>query len=91
MATDKAHPNYVAIWVWLLALMGIGLAASAIPGARVIAVTVIFATATAKALLVALNFMHLRFEPRLIYAIAIVPVLLVFGLILVLFPDFVAR
>ncbi len=91
MATDKAHPNYVAIWVWLLALMGIGLAASAIPGARVIAVTVIFATATAKALLVALNFMHLRFEPRLIYAIAIVPVLLVFGLMLVLFPDFVAR
>ena len=91
MATDKAHPNYVAIWVWLLALMGIGLAASAIPGARGIAVTVIFATATAKALLVALNFMHLRFEPRLIYAIAIVPVLLVFGLILVLFPDFVAR
>lgn len=91
MATDKAHPNYVAIWVWLLALMGIGLAASAIPGARVIAVTVIFATATAKALLVALNFMHLRFEPWLIYAIAIVPVLLVFGLMLVLFPDFVAR
>ena len=91
MATNKAHPNYVAIWVWLLALMGIGLAASAIPGARVIAVTVIFATATAKALLVALNFMHLRFEPRLIYAIAIVPVLLVFGLMLVLFPDFVAR
>lgn len=91
MATNKAHPNYVAIWVWLLALMGIGLAASAIPGARVIAVTVIFATATAKALLVALNFMHLRFEPWLIYAIAIVPVLLVFGLMLVLFPDFVAR
>ena len=91
MATDKAHPNYVAIWVWLLALMGIGLAASAIPGARVIAVTVIFATATAKALLVALNFMHLRFEPWIIYAIAIVPVLLVFGLMLVLFPDFVAR
>ncbi len=91
MATDKAHPNYVAIWVWLLALMGIGLAASAIPGARVIAVTIIFATATAKALLVALNFMHLRFEPRLIYAIAIVPVLLVVGLMLVLFPDFVAR
>ncbi len=91
MATGKAHPNYVAIWIWLLALMGIGLAASAIPGARVIAVTVIFATATAKALLVALNFMHLRFEPRLIYAIAIVPILLVVGLMLALFPDFVAR
>ena len=91
MATDKAHPNYVAIWVWLLALMGIGLAASAIPGARVIAVTVIFATATAKALLVALNFMPLRFEPRLIYAIALVPVLFALVLAVTLVPDFVFR
>jgi hypothetical protein len=33
--------------------------------------------------------MHLRFEPRLIYAIAIVPVLFVFVLIVALFPDFV--
>lgn len=89
MATEHAHPNYVAIWVWLLVLMGVGLAASAIPGARTVAIALIFATAVAKALLVALNFMHLRFEPRVIYAIALVPVLFAAILAVALFPDFV--
>jgi caa(3)-type oxidase subunit IV len=79
----------VAIWGWLVALMLIGLAASFLPGARGFAVALIFATAVAKALLVALNYMHLRFEPRLIYAIAIIPVLFVLGLTVALFPDFV--
>jgi caa(3)-type oxidase subunit IV len=83
------RPNYVAIWVWLVALLIVGLGASFVPGARGLAVALIFATAVAKALLVALNYMHLKFEPRLIYAIAIVPVLFVLVLIVALFPDFV--
>lgn len=83
------RPNYVAIWGWLVALLIVGLAAGLLPGARAIAVVLIFATAVAKALLVALNYMHLRFEPRLIYAIAIVPVLFVLMLMAALFPDFV--
>jgi hypothetical protein len=33
--------------------------------------------------------MHLKFEPRLIYAIAIVPVLFLLVLTVALFPDFV--
>ncbi len=86
---SHGRPNYVAIWGWLIALLIVGLAASLLPGARAVAVTLIFATAVAKALLVALNYMHLRFEPRLIYAIAIVPVVFVLVLVGVLFPDFV--
>ncbi len=43
----------------------------------------------AKALLVAANYMHLRFEPRLIYAIAIAPIVLFLGLTLALVPDIV--
>ncbi len=89
MTSHGARPNYVAIWGWLVALMAIGVAASSLPGARALAVMLIFATAVTKALLVALNYMHLRFEPRLIYAIAIVPVLFVLILVTVLFPDFV--
>ena len=89
MTTGKAHPNYVMIWVWLVALVAASLAASLLPGGRTIAAIVIFAAAIAKALLVALNFMHLRFEPRLIYAIALVPVLFALVLALALFPDFV--
>ena len=89
MTSHAVRPNYVAVWGWLIALMIAGLAASFVPGARAFAVALIFATAVAKALLVARNYMHLRFEPQLIYAIAIVPLLFVLVLIVALFPDFV--
>ena len=89
MASQGVRPNYVAVWGWLVALMIVGLAASFLPGARAFAVALIFATAVVKALLVVLNYMHLKFEPRLIYAIAIVPVLFVLVLLVALFPDFV--
>jgi cytochrome c oxidase subunit 4 len=89
MAAGRAHPNYTAVWIWLLALLGVGLAASLLPGGRSVAVVVIFATAVAKALLVALNFMHLRFETGLIYALALVPLVFAAILAVALFPDFV--
>jgi cytochrome c oxidase subunit 4 len=89
MAPERAHPDYTAIFLWLLALMAVSVIASVIPGLRGVAVVVIFATAFAKAILVALNFMHLRFEGRLIWAIAVVPVAFFAVLTIALFPDFV--
>ncbi len=88
MATETARTNYVAIWGWLLALMAAGFAASFLPGTRAVAVTAIFATAVAKAVLVARHYMHLEVEPRVIYAIALVPVAFVAILVLALLPDF---
>ena len=89
MASGKTHPNYTAVWIWLMALLGVGLAASLLPGGRTIGLVVIFAAAFAKALLVALNFMHLRWETGLIYAIALIPVVFIAILAVALFPDFV--
>ena len=89
MASGKAHPNYTAVWLWLLALLGLGVAASFLPWGRTFAVLVIFATALAKATLVAANFMHLRFEPALIYALVLIPLLFLIVLAAALFPDFV--
>ncbi|MBI4587797.1 MAG: cytochrome C oxidase subunit IV family protein [Candidatus Rokubacteria bacterium] len=89
MTSGKVHPNYTAVWLWLLALLGLGVAASFLPGGRTLAVLVILATASAKALLVALNFMHLRFEPALLYALVLIPLLFLVVLAAVLFPDFV--
>jgi len=91
MQSGRPHPNYVKIWIWLLGLMAAGLVATLIPGGHAIGVIVIFASATAKALLVALNYMHLRFEPRLICVIALVPVVFALILAITLFPDFVFR
>jgi cytochrome c oxidase subunit 4 len=89
MSAGHAHPNYTAVFVWLLVLLGVGMAASLVPGTRGVAVVVIFAVAVIKALLVALNFMHLRFESGLIYAIALLPLVFAAVLLVALFPDFV--
>ena len=89
MTSGKPHPNYTAVWIWLMALLGVGLGASLLPGGRAVALVVIFATAFVKALLVALNFMHLRWENGLIYALALVPLVFAAILAVALFPDFV--
>ncbi|MBZ0160470.1 cytochrome C oxidase subunit IV family protein [Candidatus Methylomirabilis sp.] len=89
MTTERVHPNYVAIWVWLVVLMVAGLLATHLPLGKPAINNLIFAIATVKAVLVALNYMHLKSENWLIYALAIVPVLLVVAMTLVLFPDIV--
>jgi caa(3)-type oxidase subunit IV len=89
MAAGGTRPSYVAIWVWLVALLTVSLFANYLPGGRRVALLVIFGTAIVKALLVAGNYMHLRWEPRFIYAIALLPILFVLGLLVALFPDFV--
>lgn len=88
MRAHESRNNYVAIWIWLLVLMGVGLAASLLTKAHALAVTVIFAAAVAKAFLVALNYMHLKTEPWIIYAVAAFPVLLALVLGMTLVPDF---
>lgn len=81
--------GYLIIWGWLLFLMTLSLFASSLPVTRAAIVTLMFVVAAVKAGLVALHFMHLKLEPWLIYAIVVVPVLLVLGLMVALFPDFV--
>lgn len=89
MTTERVHSNYVAIWVWLITLMIASLLATLLPLGRSAVISLIFAIAAVKAVLVALNYMHLTSENWLIYALAIVPVLLVIAMTLVLFPDIV--
>jgi caa(3)-type oxidase subunit IV len=91
MTSGGAKPSYVGIWVWLVGLLAVSLTAGVLPGGRTVALLVIFGTAIAKALLVAANYMHLRWEPRFLYAMAGLPVLFVLGLLVALFPDFVLR
>ena len=88
MMVHHNRPNYFLVWVCLVILVIVSIAASLfLPKAA--AVVLIFAAATIKALLVVLNFMHLKYERPLLYALAIVPVLVITVLIFALFPDFV--
>jgi len=78
----------LVVWYWLMALVVISVAASAVLP-RSPALMLIFAVAVVKALLVARNYMHLKHEKALIYALALVPLALVIIFLIGMFPDFV--
>jgi len=88
---SNAHSrHYLMIWIWLLALVVLSVAAASIlPKTQ--ALVLIFAVAIVKALLVARNFMHLKNERAIIYAMVLIPLTFVIILLFALFPDFVYR
>lgn len=77
-----AYRIYIIIWALLLVLTGVTLGVSYVH-LGLLNVTVALLIASAKAALVALYFMHLRFENRLVWAFATVPLfflaLIIFG------------
>jgi caa(3)-type oxidase subunit IV len=89
MMMSNAHSrHYLIIWLWLMALVLVSVAAASILP-KVQAMLLIFTVAIIKALLVARNYMHLKFEKPLIYAIALVPLAFIVIFLFGLFPDFV--
>ena len=85
--TAHHHPDYVAIWYWLVGLALVSVLVSALPLPHELVLVVIFTAAFVKAVLVALYYMHLRFERLLIYFLVFVPLAFFFILVLVLFTD----
>ena len=79
---EHAHPRYVLIWVILLVLTlaEVGYAFLDLPKV-VLAVGLVF-MAVWKAGMVALYYMHLRYEPKRLWILAVSP--LPFGVILIL-------
>lgn len=59
------HPNYVRIYVILLALLGVSIIGPEF-GIRWVTLATAFGVAVWKAYLVAKNFMHLNFAPRFV-------------------------
>ncbi len=76
--SEHHHPNYTLIWVILLGLMigQFGIKQLGILDYQLF-IGFIFTVATVKTLLVALNFMHLKFESIVVYLLALSPVLFV--------------
>jgi len=82
------HVNYYAIFGTLVVLTIVTVAVGLIDiHNELIKVLVALAIASVKALCVALFFMHLKFEGKLIYMIFIVPLLLCILLTVALIPD----
>lgn len=75
----------LAVWVWLVTLLVLSVLASQL-FPRNLALAFIFLSAVTKAFLVAWNYMHLKEDRILLYALA-VPVVLVILLAFILIPD----
>ena len=94
METEHKHPNYMAIFGALIILTVIELVVAKLPhwmekvdGIMRTTIILLVGLALTKALLVALYFMHLRFEKKTFVMIVSVPLVLAVVLILGLMPD----
>jgi cytochrome c oxidase subunit 4 len=72
-----AHPNYIGIWVALAVLTGVELGVAFLPFSKTIIILLLVGLAFWKAALVALYYMHLRFEPNRLRILAIAPLPLI--------------
>jgi cytochrome c oxidase subunit 4 len=75
------------IFWWLAALTAIELAVVFMPLAKLTIGVLLCGLALAKAALVAMYFMHLRFETRTLALIALTPLTIATLLVIVLLPD----
>ena len=92
MAQDghKEHPKYFKIFWWLLALTIIEVAVAIPEYSIVLKAILLIGLACSKAALVAIYFMHLKFERKTLAAIVITPFLICVFLVIMLMPDLTA-
>jgi cytochrome c oxidase subunit 4 len=91
MTADHAEPNYIAIWIYLGLLTVLELIVAYAPIPKAAMVGCLIGLAWVKAVLVAMYFMHLRFERRVLAVIAFIPIILVTFLTFMLLPDLSTR
>jgi len=87
MTAAHKHPNYFAVFWWLLALTILEVGVIFLPIAKLLIGILLVGFALTKAALVAMYFMHLKFERRTLALIAITPLLLCVLLVFALLPD----
>lgn len=88
---EHSGPNYIAVFIYLSVLTAIELGVYAMGLPQVAKVGLLVALAWAKAVLVAMYFMHLAIERRVLAIIAITPIVLVTFLCFMLLPDLTTR
>ena len=80
VASAHEEPNYTKIFYWLTALTAIEIGIALIPNGpfypTLLQGFLLISTAVWKAALVALYFMHLKYEKRILGAIAMIPLVL---------------
>lgn len=90
MAETKthSHPNYWAIWAYLLVLTVGEVGVAFLSWPKTLLILILLALAIWKALLVALFFMHLRWEGNRMRIFAIAPLPLTVIIVLAVLTEF---
>jgi cytochrome c oxidase subunit 4 len=91
MQQAHAEPNYIAVFVWLAVLTAVEVGVVYLPLTKFAQAAILVVLAFTKAALVALYFMHLKFERRIMLLVAVTPVILCVGLMFMLIPERVIR
>jgi cytochrome c oxidase subunit 4 len=88
-AQAHAHPqtNYMGVFWWLLGLTIAEVAVAYMPMPKIIMIILLVGMAFTKAAMVALYFMHLKYERATLMWIALTPLILCVFLSLMLLPD----
>lgn len=87
MSKTHKEPNYMGVFYLLAILTAIEIGVIFLPMAKTIIGILLIGLALSKASLVALYFMHLKFEKRALGIIALTPLILCTLLIIALLPD----
>ena len=86
---SHAHPNYWAVWVYLLVLTVVELGVAFLPWSKQVLLLALLAMAIWKALLVALFFMHLKWEGNRMRVFAIAPLPLTVIIVIAVLTEYV--
>jgi cytochrome c oxidase subunit IV len=91
MQRAHAEPSYIAVFVWLAALTAVEVGVVYLPLTKLAQAAILVVLAFTKAALVALYFMHLKFERRTMFIVAVTPVILCVFLMFMLIPERVIK
>lgn len=85
---EKPHANYMMVFVALAVLTAIELGVAFIGLSRRMTIFALILLAVWKAMLVALYYMHLRYEPKRIHMLVLAPVPLAIILVVAVLTEF---
>jgi cytochrome c oxidase subunit 4 len=86
---EHKHPNYVGVWVGLAVLTLLELGVAFLSWPKMTIILILLGLAVWKALLVALYYMHLRFEPNRLRILAVAPLPLAVIMIIAVITEYV--
>jgi cytochrome c oxidase subunit 4 len=84
----KPHPNYMAVFIGLAVLTAVELGVAFLPWSKTTLILLLLFLAVWKALMVALYFMHLRYENNGIRIMAVAPLPLAVILVAYVIQEF---